>query len=70
MSNAYVLYPCEALCAECKHKYKDHVGGLCNRCEAAGNCNIHLFSPLRLAGGALTPADEREAYLLAMRGGA
>jgi hypothetical protein len=74
-------YPAETLCAVegCGHKYSDHEillhGGKVPNCclICATNAergfavdDMHEFVPRKLAGGALTPSQEMEAYRKAM----
>ncbi len=65
-------YPPAARCAvdACGHRYDQHddppPGHGVKRCLAC--FTSHEFEPLKLAGGALTADQEREAYERAMRG--
>jgi hypothetical protein len=73
-------YPPESLCARdgCGHRFDNHkpqvfpdVPMPCLPCEenAKRYSDVpgrHVFVPRKLAGGALTPSEEREAYQKAM----
>ena len=66
-------YPSETLCAveSCKHRndvHKKMTGcSTCRRTITQAHAD-HVFVPLRLAGGALTPTEENTAYQRALRG--
>jgi hypothetical protein len=76
--------PADALCAEqgCFHRYDGHEPVpfdasqmRCTHCVTLREKGVdyaaapfHVFTVARLAGGALSPTQEREAYLKAMRG--
>jgi len=70
--------PPEAICAveHCGHPAVLHrAGSNCGHCEGCERGDgvfdwkaWHDFRPLRLAGGALTSEQERDAYQRAMRG--
>ncbi len=75
-----MTYPPEAICAfeGCGHRFDRHEPWmdfgelLCKDCatNAARGFDVedsHSFVPRRLAGGALTPSQERVAYERAMR---
>jgi hypothetical protein len=68
-------YPDDAICAvdTCGHKFRDHKGN-CGSCLVNQGRGFsiedpgHAFKPRLLAGRALTPNAEREAYERALRG--
>lgn len=76
------LFPPETLCDYdgCGHRHDAHVAGAfpdvpmpCVMCEENARRGFevpgrHRFIPRKLAGGALTPSAEREAYERALRG--
>jgi len=78
--SAYTAMPSDAICRveTCGHRYDAHsVESNCDVCNLCDRYNVvfrpearHDFVPTRLAGGAVSPSQEREAYELAMRGDA
>lgn len=67
-----MTYPANAVCdvENCGHHFSVHNGYDCMLCdEHAGFKDVapaHAFKPRRLAGGALTPDEEKVAYERAM----
>lgn len=71
-------FPPDAICAieHCGHRFEVHrVGSNCDVCELCENGSgvwepkaWHDFAPVRLAGGAVSPSQERAAYERALRG--
>ncbi len=78
--STYIGMPSDAVCAAgtCRHRYDAHGIGsncdVCNLCERGDGIfepkAWHDFVPMRLAGGAVSPSQEREAYERVMRGDA
>gem|GEM_PF-4518545 len=68
-------FPAETACAveNCGHRYDEHSPFGCDACTTTTHRGCvaaeigHEFAPRRLAGGALTPQQEWDAYHRAMR---